>query len=617
MAKLILVTRILIPLLALSFLAANAQSESLEDGRKEFAAYHYDAASVNLDRAIEQFEQKLKILPTDSETLRALAESCSIKGQIYFLRARYADATNSYHKSLDTLDRLLALSPSNFADRIARASLLDLLGKLQLTLSKYDEATATLEQALSSCRGDLLGHGQDPAVESVTAMTLADIASVKIMLGHYSEARKSLQESLAACGTNQQERVYTLSRFAQLHYKLSEREAFNSCVEDLIKSADSLLAQRPKDIDALRGKAGAYLLRAMYRAQDGQWELSRPDFEEAGSISGVIMTLDPDDIEAYSDKASDLCNVGLNLSINGAHKDALQMLQFARAACDHALKRAPDNIGVQSNRAFILYNTALVYSNLGDIPQEVNLHKEAIEGLNRVLETAPNDVRALKWKASALRSLANAQQHIKRVMAFDQIAPDVFFANYYPQAFEASDEALRVAPDNFDLVNNRAFLLYSYGRFLKREGETRKSIESFQEALKYYDKAAAISPKSAYLYREKGFALGDLGEMQASGDESAKAIETFHAAIEALDADIAVCPADAMAFCSRGKTCLALGERQFYASNFKDALMSFQKARDSFSRGITLNRYCEKVYGKYIGATDAWLEKDQLKKLQN
>jgi len=172
-----------------------------------------------------------------------------------------------------------------------------------------------------------------------------------------------------------------------------------------------------------------------------------------------------------------------------------------------------------SRLAFLLPDVDFVQMRLIDSLLRENRPTRAFTLVERLLERVPQSGDAWYWKARVLAALGRPTDAIaayRRSLEQSPSAPAwvwsglatvCFESKLFPESIHAYQEAVKLAPDNFNLRFSLAVALKDGGHL--------------DEAIALDEKLALEHPDSAGVWRQIGFARS----IQGQADESAKALE--------------------------------------------------------------------------------------------
>lgn len=272
------------------------------------------------------------------------------------------------------------------------------------------------------------------------------------------------------------------------------------------------LKANPQNRDAKAGLSEALTAVGIDTAGDSNNEAALRYFDEA-------VTLDPTNSVAYAkageindakgrndqaianyEKAlkADAGFTSLYLPLGLAYAEAGKIVE-AQAALDMAAAAGFDSSESKLARA-------VIYSK-----QDRN--KEALDILNAVLKTEPQNAAALYQKAVIYAKTGPSDQYIaalKDAVRADQAFVPAWFdlgVNYYnagdyAAALDAYQRVVKIEPDNYQAQANLA--------------STYRQLERYQEANAAYKAAEPGNKKNADLYSEWGYCLGKTNEWDKS-----------------------------------------------------------------------------------------------------
>ncbi len=254
-------------------------------------------------------------------------------------------------------------------------------------------------------------------------------------------------------------------------------------------------------------------------------------------------------------------------------------------------KRRLRRITSQSNHTTLLNNKAVALSHL-------KRYDEVIVACDRVIEMAPKDSFAWKWKANALEKL---NQYDEAIVAYDrliEIDPKDSFAwkwkinaleklNQHDEAIVTYDRLIQIDPKN------------SWARE-KKANEQESVLKRYNNAISYkeianYDRAIEQDPTDSHTWYKKAVALDNLNR--------------YDEAVVAYDRLIEVDPNDGVAWNNKGNALANLKRYDEAISSYDRALEINPQNRFAWKgKAAALERL--KRYNEAIVAYDRLIEMD-------
>jgi tetratricopeptide (TPR) repeat protein len=297
---------------------------------------------------------------------------------------------------------------------------------------------------------------------------------------------------------------------------------------------------------------------------------SRGRFAEALTHYGTVIRLNPDMVQAHS-------NRGAALNSLKRHEQALQ-------SCDRALAIDPAFADAWNNRGNALkgleriadalhsYDRAIALkpdypsalNNRGNAFRALNRPEDALRSYDRAIALTPDYADACYNRGIALEDLNRPDEAVQSYNRAIEIQPG--FAEAYnargialqllgrlDEAVGSYDTAVRLRPDYAGAWNNR--------------GNALKALKRHEEALQSYERAIALVPDYAEAHYNRGIALADLKRLDD--------------ALQAYDRAIALKPDTAEAHSNRGNVLQDL-------ERMDDAIASYDRAialKPDFAKG--------------------------------
>ncbi|MEM7649404.1 MAG: tetratricopeptide repeat protein, partial [Cyanobacteria bacterium P01_A01_bin.70] len=109
----------------------------------------------------------------------------------------------------------------------------------------------------------------------------------------------------------------------------------------------------------------------------------------------------------------------------------------------------------------------------------------------------------------------------------------------------AYDEALRRAPDDIEVLNNKGLALQSLGKLQAGLSQHQDALSSYQQAIAAYDEALRRAPDYIEVLNNKGLLYVSLGQLQAVLELETEALQSLQNALQCLERSLAMAPNDA------------------------------------------------------------------------
>lgn len=278
------------------------------------------------------------------------------------------------------------------------------------------------------------------------------------------------------------------------------------------------------------------------------------------------------------------------------------------------------------NEAFKLkLDDPSTWCNLGIMLRQCGKYEEAIAAYNKALESNPEHIEALIYRAIALNDTGcykeEAISAFKKAILVKQNNHKIWFAlgfllqklNYCEEAIASYDRALELKPDDAEVWNNRGNALSELGRYEEAIASFRKAFEInpykyegvysthlidrgwYKEAVICFDKILGINPINYRVWKERGYALNELG--------------LYQQAIESLDKAIECLPDYLLAWNERGFSLMNLGRYEEAVSTYDKVIVLKPRSfahQVWYNRGIALQNLAR--YEEAITSYDKTLE---------
>ena len=161
---------------------------------------------------------------------------------------------------------------------------------------------------------------------------------------------------------------------------------------------------------------------------------------------------------------------------------------------------------------------------LGELETELHNCQEALEkyrlaiaSYDQALNIAPNKTDALNNKGLALRNLGSLNLELSRQQGdpLNSLVRRGEALHYYQQAITTYEQALEHEPQNSMFINNKATTLRYLGDLFSNHLSTsHQALESYNNAVKLSSQAIQLSPRFKSAYLNKAISLTNLGVLQ-------------------------------------------------------------------------------------------------------
>ena len=246
----------------------------------------------------------------------------------------------------------------------------------------------------------------------------------------------------------------------------------------------------------------------------------------------------------------------------------------------------------------------------GAIGARRKIIKSTLEYLNNVAKDAPGDIDMLLAIDRAYEKVGDLQG----VPGRPNLGDEEGAWQSYQSAIKLNDQALRIQPENFEVLINRIGLLQRIAMLLKERGKHDESLKINREGLVLAERVAARdhSKSSADDQRLAAVQVGIMEHaiaMQLSTTDPESAVKHVEREVEVYSALVKKDPGDWDAINSLGSACNQMGKILTARNRLKEALAQFQKGAEmreallvKLPDDIVINRNLTISYG-YVGDT--------------
>ncbi|HEY3266615.1 MAG TPA: tetratricopeptide repeat protein [Armatimonadota bacterium] len=159
-------------------------------------------------------------------------------------------------------------------------------------------------------------------------------------------------------------------------------------------------------------------------------------------------------------------------------------------------------------------------------------------------------------------------------------------AGEYALAAASFDQALKLAPDDVGVLNNKGNVLQGLGELQAALSQHKQAAKTYALAVASYDQALVRAPDDARILNNKGNVLARLGDLQAVLSQHEQAAKTYVLAVASFDQALERAPDDVNAHNNKGNVLLSLGALQAALSQHEQAAKSYALAVASFDQAL-------------------------------
>jgi len=204
---------------------------------------------------------------------------------------------------------------------------------------------------------------------------------------------------------------------------------------------------------------------------------------------------------------------------------------------------------------------------------------EAIANYDQALALAPDDSEVLNNKGNALQSLGDLQ--ILRAHHTEAVES-------YTEAIAAYNSALNLAPNYIYALNNKGTALQRLGDLQTRLAQYPQALECYLEAITSYNRSLAIAPECNEVLNNKGIGLQKLGHLQTKLAQHSQALQSYQEAITTYDQALDFAPDYTYALNNKAIALQRLGDLQTRLAQPQDALDSYIAAISTYNCALNL-----------------------------
>jgi tetratricopeptide (TPR) repeat protein len=523
---------------------ADGQQESADPG----CAYFYflwGNSAVNDQRyeeALQAFEKVLVCDPDSEYIMRDIA--------IVFLHL------DKKKEAIEWLQKIIARHPSDTENRILQAKLYAGLNDFDMAISIYNDILKIREDqetllALGSLYAQLKQYGK--AREYMERLVLLNPNSY---MGHYSLARLDRESRMFDKAMTEYERALAINWSSRLAYEAAELYEERKKFVEAGNLYRRIVEEDEADETARIRLVSVYL-------QMGEVEFALKELKEM-----TVFATEPEKVNF---------TISRLLISKKRYEEAITVLS-------NMLKEDPEHHAAR-------YLLALAYYLQGEgrkaQEQLVKIHSDAEVYEDAVLLRA-RIMQEMKDEEGAVRLLESAiADESSRKMSFYVVLASLYREADKPEnGLAVLDTAVKYFPDN-------AELLFEYGMFLERMGDTDGAMakmvqvldkepenaaalnyvgytwadkgENLEQALQYIERAVALRPDDGFIRDSLGWVQFRLGNVD-------RAIEEFTRALELVDDDPLIYEHAGDVYAKAGD----LGQARFF---YEKALQFFEEEK--------------------------------------
>ncbi len=349
---------------------------------------------------------------------------------------------------VDMLDRAASQMDAQYAGD--RATLASLHGTLADAYSKLDLTDKGLEQARAAYNV-LRSLPEFGPAHPETIAAHGSIGSCLVASGQYAEAVKVLEEvATEHAGLASPRPMDVLSTYSDLGMCYRRVGRFDDA-ERSFQKAWSVLPESERDSDSAISLGNNH---ATLKQVVGDLPESERLYRQ------VLASLDRRSMGEQADAVVIASNLALTLMYQGKHKEAVEVLEPKRAACERIFP--PEHV----TRLIFASNLGTAYQRLKDFDKAEQTMRRAIEA--REAKTGPDDAELLTTRSNLYTVLMDAKK-------FEEAASVIA---------DVVERSIRVLGEKHHTTlisrNNHAIVLDRLGRLEEAEGEMRRVVELSQ-----------------------------------------------------------------------------------------------------------------------------------------
>ncbi len=493
---------------------------------------YYNARSQDAMRtkALDEFEQVLRLDPDQTEALQAAAE-------MYFEQ-------QDYEKSAEYFHRLRQLEPMELAAFYSESQAL-------IELKRYDEAIDVLNKGLQirddipnylillaelyTRNGDLEGaadvyrrgleHGPDPRLSEGLARTLVGLGRgseavpilerLTAMLPHDNDLRLDLarayrQDNNLDRAQEVLEQLHTGDPGnLQVQYELASVLSLKGEVDQAAKMFESLLKS---DSGATRGFRPLFMTNLAWLRQE------QKRYDEAVDLLNQVIEADPDDLDVRLRllrvyQAAGRINDALSLSAELLEKQGSDpYVTIARSQVLASAGRVDEGVQLLKESAPSSSDPDLFYIAASQLYLSKDRFKDAQNIVKEALASSPDSQR-LRFQLGAAyerqKDYSSAEEEFRRLLTAD---PDYAEAlNYLGYMF--AEQGIRLAEAQ-ELIQRAVDLEPSNGAFLDSLGWVYFKQNKLDEAEEHLREAVRLEAQDSVILEHLGDLLARKGEVE-------------------------------------------------------------------------------------------------------
>jgi tetratricopeptide (TPR) repeat protein len=199
----------------------------------------------------------------------------------------------------------------------------------------------------------------------------------------------------------------------------------------------------------------------------------------------------------------------------------------------------------------------------------VSKFTEAVDAADKILKSNPENLDAMKNKASALSNMST--MHRKMCRYSEAIAR-------CKEAIAVWDEASRLSINNSECLTGKTHSINNLVRFEVCLAQYSAAKINVDEAMKIHQESLDKAPSSAAVQNCKAETLIEYGHLLTKLGQYKEAEAFFNQALDLSNTVLKQNPNDMGAAYNRQQACFELGQLQIVLSQFDSALSTFDKA---------------------------------------
>ncbi|WP_228060947.1 MULTISPECIES: tetratricopeptide repeat protein [unclassified Coleofasciculus] len=348
---------------------------------------------------------------------------------------------------------------------------------------------------------------------------------------------------------------------------------------EAIAAYDQALNNVDNTFQVYNNKGSVLFKLGQLHAELSRYQKAWQSYEQAIAIYDQALDLSPESVSAHNNKGLVLQSLGRLQAGRSKHQEALQSYEQAIATYDQTLNLDPGDVFVYNNKGIVVQGLGELLAGLLQYEKALRSYKQAITTCDQALLLTADFVPAHTNKGNALSSLGELQAKCPKYSSYQEALRS------YEQGITAYNQALKFAPDDTYILNNKGNALSSLGELQANLLRHQEALQSYEKAITTCDQVLSLAPNFVPSHINRGNALSRLGKLQENFSKYQEALQSYGQAIRAYNQAISQAPSLVQVRNNKGLVLHSLGFLQARLS-LQMKLLQNREARESWQAAV-------------------------------